>query len=88
MYFNIVQLLYRVTRLITISTRFEQTSEIQYNKAYKEGAWDWLYSRLETCIKKGSIDASDAGMVVYMLTGIEKTDPRMVKEIMENPIMK
>lgn len=65
-----------------------KTSEIQYNKAYKEGAWDWLYSRLETCIKKGSIDASDAGMVVYMLTGIEKTDPRMVKEIMENPIMK
>lgn len=65
-----------------------KTSEAQFNKAYKEGAWDWLYSRLETCIKKGDIDASDAGMVVYMLTGIEKTDPEMVKDIMENPIVK
>jgi hypothetical protein len=61
-----------------------KTSKVKHNKAYKEGAMEWLYSRLETCIKDGDIDASDAGMVVYMLTGIEKTDPEMVKHIMEN----
>jgi hypothetical protein len=65
-----------------------KTSETKFNKAYKKGAWDWLYSRLLTCIKGGDIDASDAGMVLYILTGIEKTDPQMVKDIMENPIVK
>lgn len=65
-----------------------KTSSARNNKKYKPGAWDWLYSRLETCLKKNgrNFDPSDAGMVVYLLTGIEKTNPDMVKEIMENPI--
>ncbi|MEP1489550.1 MAG: hypothetical protein ABJK28_14100 [Algibacter sp.] len=63
-----------------------KTSEYRNNKAYKPGAWDWLYSRMETCVKKGSFDASDAGMVLYMLTGVEKTNPELVKDFMENPI--
>ena len=67
-----------------------KTSEVRNNNAYKEGAWDWLYTRLETCIKnRGTqFDPSDAGMVVYMLTGIEKTNPSMAKAIMENPVSK
>lgn len=54
------------------------------HKSYKPGAWNWLYSRLETCIKKGYIDASDAGMVLYLLTGVEKTTPELLKEFIEN----
>ena len=65
-----------------------KTSKAKNNKAYKKGAWKWLYSRLETCVKRGDFDASDAGMVVYVLTGIEKTNPEMVREIMENPVSK
>lgn len=65
-----------------------KTSESRNNKAYKPGAWAWLYSRMETCVKKGSFDASDAGMVLYMLTGVEKTNPELLKDFMENPILK
>lgn len=65
-----------------------KTSEARNHKSYKGSSWDWLYSRLITCIKKGDIDASDAGMVLYMLTGVEKTNPEMVKSIMEKPIVK
>lgn len=65
-----------------------RTSQAKNNEAYKKGAWEWLYSRLETCIKKGDFDPSDAGMVVFMLTGVEETNPDLAKEIMENPIMK
>ena len=67
-----------------------KTSDYRNHEAYKNGAWDWLYTRLETCIKsKGrNFDPSDAGMIVYMLTGIEKTEPYMAKELMEQPIVK
>ena len=67
-----------------------KNSPARNNTAYKTGAWDWLYSRQETCLKaKGkNFDPSDAGMIVYMLTGVEKTDPSMAKEIMENPVKK
>jgi hypothetical protein len=63
-----------------------KTSEARNNPVYKPGAWDWLYSRLETCIKGKNFDASDAGMIVYLLTGIEKTEPEMARKIMENPV--
>lgn len=65
-----------------------KSSKMQKNQAYKKGAWKWLYSRQETCVKKNDFDPSDAGMIIYMLTGIEKTDPSMAKEIMENPVRK
>lgn len=65
-----------------------KTSKAKKSKAYKKGAWEWLYSRLETCVKRGDFDASDAGMVLYILTGIEKTSPELAKEIMENPVIK
>lgn len=63
-------------------------SKARTNTAYKPGAWDWLYSRLETCIKENDFDASDAGMIVYLLTGIEKTEPDMARKIMENPVIR
>lgn len=56
---------------------------------YQDGAWDWLYSRMKTSVKgaKGEeFDPSDAGMVIFLLTGIEKTNPDMVKSILENPV--
>lgn len=64
-----------------------KTSKARYNPAYQLGAWDWLYSRQETCIKEigKTFDPSDAGMIVYLLTGVEKTDPEMARKIMENP---
>ncbi|XMO85380.1 hypothetical protein AAFN75_11330 [Algibacter sp. AS12] len=64
-----------------------KTSEARNNNAYKNGAWEWLYTRLETCVKKGDFDPSDAGMVVYLFTGVEKTSPELAKEIMENPVL-
>jgi hypothetical protein len=65
-------------------------SPARYHKLYKEGAWDWLYTRLETCIKNQgkNFDPSDAGMIIYLLTGVEKTNPDMAREIMENPTPK
>jgi hypothetical protein len=64
-----------------------KTSDARNNPFYKPGAWDWLYTRQETCLKeKGkNFDPSDAGMIVYLLTGVEKTEPHMAKELMENP---
>jgi hypothetical protein len=59
-------------------------SPARNNPAYKSGSWDWLYSRQLTCIKKGEFDPSDAGMVIYLLTGIEKTNPDDARIIMEN----
>ena len=53
---------------------------------YQRGSWDWLYSKLYLYIdcRGGDIfDASDAGMVVYLLTGVEKTDPDLVRQLME-----
>jgi len=53
---------------------------------YQTGSWDWLYSRLHTFIecRGGNIfDASDAGMVVFLLTGIEYTSPDIVRRLME-----
>ena len=56
------------------------------NTTYKEGSLEWLYTRLITCIKNGDIDASDAGMIVWFLTGTEKTEPEMARKILENPV--
>jgi len=53
---------------------------------YQKGSWEWLYSRLYVYIdcRGGDIfDASDAGMVVYLLTGVEKTTPDLVRQLME-----
>jgi len=62
------------------------TSSAKNHPAYKPGAWDWLYSRQEEVIKQGDFDPSDAGMVIYLLTGIEMTNPADAKDIMENPV--
>ncbi len=66
-----------------------KTSKARNHKAYQDGSWDWLYSRIESCIKTEngvkSYDPSDAGMIVYLFTGIDETDPEMARELMENP---
>ncbi len=65
-----------------------KTSEARNDiKTYKPGAWDFLYQRVSSCVKKGGkyFDPSDAGMVIYMLTGEDRTNPDMAREIMENP---
>lgn len=66
-----------------------KTSEARNNSVYKAGSWDWLYTRQETCVKEKGVnfDPSDAGMIVYMLTGIEKTEPFMGQKLMENPVI-
>ncbi|MFR9603098.1 MAG: hypothetical protein SNG02_04415 [Rikenellaceae bacterium] len=64
-----------------------KTSSARDKAPYQEGSWDWLYGRIATCVKKGdNFDPSDAGMVIYLFTGEEKTNPDMAREIMENPI--
>lgn len=65
-----------------------KTSPARDNKYYKAGSWDWLYSRLEVCIKgvgKDCYDPSDAGMIIYLLTGEEDAKVETMKNILENP---
>lgn len=63
------------------------TSPARKNPLYKPDSWNWLYGRLAACIRTDGrcFDVSDSGMVIFMLTGIEKTSPAMAREIMENP---
>ena len=71
------------------------TAPERNNAYYKKGSWTWLFDRLCMSIKPVSgvenfyaIDASDAGKVVFLLTGIEKTSPQLCYEIMRNPPQK
>ncbi len=61
-----------------------KTSTIRDTSPDVKKQLDWLYARQLTCIKKGEFDPSDAGMVIYLLTGIEKTSPQDAKYILEN----
>lgn len=73
--------------LNTDIAKFDWIKTSKARKKYKKGAWDWLYQRQETCIKNEgkNFDPSDAGMIIYLLTGVEKTNPEMARKIMENP---
>jgi hypothetical protein len=62
-----------------------KNSPAKDKKPYKKGDWDWLYARLEAAQKGDEFDPSDAGMIIYLLTGKEKTDPEDVRQMMENP---
>lgn len=68
-------------------TRFGwlKSSPARDRPPYQPGSWDWLYQRQQTCIKEGEFDPSDAGMIVFLLTGKEKTDPEDARRILENP---
>ena len=63
------------------------------NPYYKKGSWAWLYKRLCLSTKPAgsdgdyyyAIDPSDAGKVIFLLTGIEKTSPELCYEIMKQP---
>jgi hypothetical protein len=68
------------------------TAPERKNAYYRKGSWTWLFNRLCMSIKPVSgsenyyaIDASDAGKVVFLLTGVEKTSPQLCYEIMRNP---
>jgi len=59
---------------------------------YKEGSWNWLFDRLCMSIKPVSgkenfyaIDPSDAGKVIFLLTGTEDTSPQLCYELMRDP---
>lgn len=54
-------------------------------KPFEKGSWDWLYSRLVAAQKGQEFDPSDAGMIIYLLTGKQKTDPEDARELLENP---
>ena len=61
-----------------------KTSSIRNGSPKVQKQLDWLYDRQLTCIKKGDFDPSDAGMVIYLLTGKQKTDPNDAKIIIEH----
>ncbi len=75
-------------------SRIPQYDWVRTSKArscYKEGSWDWLYTRLEAVVKgpeKDCYDISDAGMVVYLLTGNQDNGAKEVQEILEWPLTK
>jgi hypothetical protein len=59
---------------------------------YNKKSWTWLFNRLCMSIKPVSdgenyyaIDASDTGKVIFLLTGIEETSPKLCYEIMRKP---
>lgn len=66
------------------------------NSYYKKDSWSWLFNRLCLTSKpRGvdrdyyySIDASDAGKVIFLLTGIQETSPKLCYDIMRNPLQK
>lgn len=62
-----------------------KTSPSRDQKPYEKGSWDWLYGRLEAAQKGEEFDPSDAGMVIYLLTGKQKTSSEDLREILENP---
>ena len=68
------------------------TSPERNNAYYRKGSWTWLFNRLCMSIKPVSgvenyyaIDASDAGKVIFLFTGIENTSPQLCYEIMRDP---
>ncbi|MDO7171567.1 hypothetical protein [Mariniflexile sp. AS56] len=61
-----------------------KTSPIRNGSSETQKQLDWLYERQLTCIKKGDFDPSDAGMIIYLLTGKQKTNPYDAKTIIEN----
>jgi len=68
------------------------TAPERNNPYFSSGSWLWLFNRLCMSIKPVSgnenyyaIDASDAGKVVFLLTGIENTSPQLCYELMKNP---
>lgn len=62
-----------------------KTSPKRDQKPYEKGSWDWLYERLVAAQKGEEFDPSDAGMIIYLLTGKQKTSPEDLREILENP---
>lgn len=73
--------------LKTAKTKYDwlKNSPKRDQKQFEKGSWDWLYSRLEAAQKGEEFDPSDAGMIVYLLTGKQKNSPDDLKEILENP---
>jgi hypothetical protein len=70
-----------------------RTAPERTDPAYAKDSWLWLFNRLCMSIKPVSgvenyyaIDASDAGKVVFLLTGLERTSPRLCYEIMKAPV--
>jgi len=63
-----------------------KTSKIKQRSKKHKKQLDWLYNRQLTCVKKGDFDPSDAGMIVYLLTGKQKTSPEDVRQIIEAPV--
>lgn len=63
-----------------------KTSPIRKTSETIERQLDWLYQRQLTCVKKGDFDPSDAGMIIYLLTGKQKTNPEDARAIIENPV--
>lgn len=62
-----------------------KNSPAKDKKPFSKGSWAWLYSRLEAAQKGDEFDPSDSGMIIYLLTGKEKTDPEDARQMMENP---
>ncbi|WP_299780753.1 hypothetical protein [uncultured Formosa sp.] len=63
-----------------------KTSPIRNHSEEMQKQLDWLYSRQLTCVKKGDFDPSDAGMIIYLLTGKQKTNPSDAKAIIEGGV--
>ncbi len=69
-----------------------RTAPERNDPRYAAGSWSWLFERLCMSLKPVSgdenyyaIDASDAGKIAFLLTGVEDTSPQLCREIMTSP---
>ncbi|MDD3107780.1 MAG: hypothetical protein PHV49_01015, partial [Alistipes sp.] len=67
-----------------------QSLEMRDKSPYRKGCWDWLYSRFELSAKDRSrnFDMSDAGMLIYVLTGSDYTSPDVLRDLLEHPVVR
>ncbi|MEM8549810.1 MAG: hypothetical protein AAGF10_03390 [Verrucomicrobiota bacterium] len=60
-----------------------ETSQAREREIFREGNWDWLVGRIKVSAKKENYDVSDAGMVVWFLTGKQKASMKDLEALLE-----
>jgi len=72
------------------------TAPERNNPYYKKNRWEWLFNKLCLTAKNRGVDRdyyyamepTDAGKVIFLLTGIQETSPKPCYDIMRNPLQK
>ncbi|MEM9227610.1 MAG: hypothetical protein AAGA45_06550 [Verrucomicrobiota bacterium] len=60
-----------------------ENSPARERAVFANGNWDWLVGRIKVSAKKQNYDVSDAGMVIYLLTGKQKASMQDLEALLE-----